>query len=81
MRLSDFNALSLSNQVKTVFNKGAYVADRIEQEFTVVLYKLSRFCVEVYYHEQESEPVGLRAFNCTDKLRPYFEEVKLASIV
>ena len=81
MRLSDFNTLSLGNQVKTVFNKGAYVADRLEQEFTVVLYKLGRFCVEVYYHEADSEPVGLRSFSCSEKLQPYFREVNLASIV
>jgi len=81
MKLQDFNALSLRDQIKTVFNKGAYVADRLEHEFTVVLYTLSRFCVEVYYHETESEPVSLRSFSCTDKLEPYFNEVALASIV
>lgn len=81
MRLAEFNALSLSNQMKTVFNKGAYIADRLEQEFTVVLYSVSRFCVEVYYHETDSEPVGLRSFICPEKLKPYFEEVNLAMIV
>lgn len=81
MRLAEFNTLSLKAQVKTVFEKGAYVTDRLEREFTVVLYTLSRFCVEVYYHESESEPVSLRSFICPDKLKPYFEEVNLASIV
>ncbi len=81
MRLAEFNTLSLSNQLKTVFNKGAYVADRLEQEFTVVLYKLGHFCVELYYHEADSEPTTVRSFNCSEKLAPYFNEVKLASIV
>ena len=81
MRLDEFNTLSLTNQIKTVFNKGAYVADRLEQEFTVVLYTLSRFCVEVYYHEADSEPVSLRSFSCPEKLEPYFGEVNLARIV
>ncbi len=81
MRLQDFNALGRREQIKTVFNQGAYVADRMEQEFTVVLYKVSRFCVEVYYHEAESEPVSLRSFICPEKLEPYFEEVNLAGIV
>lgn len=81
MRLAEFNTMNLSNQVKTVFNKGAYIADRIEKDFTVVLYKLSHFCVELYYHEADSEPTTLRTFNCPEKLTPYFEDVRLASFV
>ncbi len=81
MKLGEFNALSLNNQIKTVFNKGAYVADRLEQEFTVVLYKLGRFCVEIYYHEAESEPVGIRSFVSCDRLKPYFNAVNVAGIV
>lgn len=81
MRLGEFKALSPREQLKAVFNKGAYIADRCEQEFTVVLYKLGRFCVEVFYHEADSEPVGVKPFVSTDHLRPYFREVNLANVV
>jgi hypothetical protein len=81
MKLGEFNALSLNNQVKAVFNKGAYVADRLEQEFTVVLYKVGRFCVEIYYHEADSEPVNLRSFVSIDRLKPYFKEANVSCIV
>ena len=81
MKLVEFKNLSLNRQVKEVFKKGAYVADRLEQEFTVVLYKVGRFCVEVYYHEADSEPVGLKPFVSTRRLKPYFSEVNLSAVI
>ena len=79
--MGEFKKLSPGNQIKTVFKKGAYIADRCERDFTVVLYKLSRFCVEVFYHEASSEPVATKTFASTDGLRPYFKEVNLATVV
>ena len=81
MKIGEFKKLSPGNQLKTVFKKGAYIADRCERDFTVVLYKLGRFCVEVFYHESDSEPVATKPFLSTDKLRPYFREVNLATVV
>lgn len=75
MKLREFNTLNVNSQVNEVFKKGAYVADRCEQEFTIVLYKLGRFCVEVFYHDADAEPFGVKSFVSAEKLSPYFNQM------
>ena len=62
MTLHQFNNLGRDEQTKTVYSNGEYLNDREETEFTVVLYKLNNFFVELYYHEIECDPVVFKSF-------------------
>ena len=62
MNLRQFNALKQEDQLGLVYNNGVYINDRFEREFTIVLYEVEGVCVELYYHEAEPEPTGLKSF-------------------
>ena len=68
MTLSQFNGLKREDQTKTVYSDGIYVNDREVPEFTVVLYRLNNFFVELYYHEIECDPVVFKSFTSASRL-------------
>jgi hypothetical protein len=80
MKLTYFNLLDEIAQAEALLNHGVLVAERIYKEFTIFLYQLNRFYVEVYYHNKFTMIQGFRAFESTTALEPYLEEIDITSL-
>jgi hypothetical protein len=58
----EFNLLSIIHQAGYTWKNGIYLATRIEDDFSVNLYYVSRFYVEVFYDHSE---------NCIEKVKSF----------
>ena len=59
MNLKEFNILEEKKQYEEIWN-GDFVGHRIEGTFTVVMYKVHSFYVEVYYQRDSNFIKGFR---------------------
>ena len=77
MTVIQFNILPSFKQLSLLWSKGVYLAKRIENNFSVMLYQMQSFYVEVYYDEAETEVERIYTFNNTKDLEPYLPEIAL----
>ena len=77
MTALQYNILPSFKQLSLVWSKGVYLAKRIEDHFSVMLYQLQSFYVEVYYDNQEGEVEKIYSFNETDNLEPYLPKLNI----
>ena len=63
MTLYEFKSLSEDQQTELVWSEGDFVAERMENEFSILLYQVGYFYVELYCNSQENEISKLRSFS------------------
>jgi hypothetical protein len=56
---------------------GTHLAERIEGEFTISLYQIDGFYVEVYYHRENNMIQRFRSFSSTNQLDPYLQQISI----
>jgi hypothetical protein len=81
MRMKDFSVLDQSDQLEHIMIRGVFLADRYTDEFTLILYGLDNFYVELYFHPQTNEMAWIKSFDNTDELEPYLQEIDLSPLV
>ena len=75
LTLYDFNGLTDDEKANAVWC-GTFLADRFETNFTVQLYAVSSFYVEVFYDPLENKIVSFRSFTTKNLLVPYLAQIK-----
>jgi hypothetical protein len=80
MKLTEFNLMDEIGQAEALLNYGVLVAERIYKSFTIFLYQVNQFYVEVYFNNNFSMIQGFRAFESTSALEPYLEEIDITSL-
>jgi hypothetical protein len=80
MKLTDFNLLDEVKQAEVLLNYGVLVAERVYKSFTIFLYQVNKFYVEVYYHNSFSMIQGFRGFESIHSLDPYLEEIDISPL-
>jgi hypothetical protein len=81
MTLKHFNALSQRNQRVFTVEEGVFLADRHTEDFTIILYGIDAFYVELYYHNDTNEICWVKCFNSTAELDPYLLDIDLSHLV
>lgn len=81
MTIYKFNKLSYTEQISTVEQVGAYIANRSEKGVSIHLFQLDAFYIELYYDENNYELVAMKSFTSTNKLRPYLEKIDLQKLL
>lgn len=76
MTLTEFNNLSNSEKANTFFEEGVLIAERLDSQYKVLLFKMNGFYVEVFYHSKQNIFMGLRTFKNIDVLNPYINSLK-----
>lgn len=76
LTLYEFNGLELNRRAEAAF-AGSYLADRIEGECIVQLYRHQDFYIELFYHPQQNEIISVRGFNRLHLLAPYLSPEEL----
>ena len=80
MTFNDFIALDETSQEEVLAGKRC-VWGRDEGKFKVLLYQLSSFYVEVYYHKEHKEIKKLLPFEDTDLLAPYLNKIDISELI
>jgi len=77
MKFCDFKWLDLPSQAYIVYQKGAYLSERSEDDLFVALYQVYDFYVEIYYRFSSSEIVKFISFHSDVLLEPYLNRVRI----
>lgn len=81
MKLIDFNLMDEIRQAEALLNYGVLVAERVYKSFTIFLYQVNQFYVEVYYHNGFCMIQGFRGFESNNNsLEPYLEEIDISPL-
>lgn len=81
MRFEQFNLLNEIRQTEVLIEQGVLVAERFYKELKIMLYQVSEFYVEVYYHLNYGVVQGFRSFESTAQLEPYFSEIDIDCLI
>jgi len=81
MTLDEFSILNETRQAETLLNRGIFLADRLYKNFSIFLYQLDDFYVEVYHNLRFDIMQGMRCFGDDDALQPYLESIDISNLV
>lgn len=81
MTLDEFTRLNETSQAQTLLRKGTFLADRLYKNFSILLYQLDNFYVEVYHNLRFDVMQGMRCFEDDEALQPYLEDIDISCLV
>jgi hypothetical protein len=80
MKDHQFNYMEEQEQTTAVWEKGVYLAERIEGFHRIKLYQLEDFYVEVCYHTHFNVIIKVNSFSDMDLLDPYLQAININSV-
>lgn len=80
MTLYEYKLLDEREQIEAFWDKGVHLAERSDGEYSILLYQIEGFYVEVFYHKEHNNIVRLRSFFSTGQLRPYLHRVDVSGL-
>ena len=81
MTLDEFTLLNEPAQAKTLLERGIFLTNRLYKNFSIILYQLDSFYVEVYHNIRFDIMQGMRCFEDDDTLQPYLESIDISCLV
>ena len=66
---STFYQLNYNQQADLLLQQGTFLQSRSEGNFIIDLYELQDLLIEIFYQEENEEPVSVMAYNTSDKLK------------
>ena len=81
MTLDEFIVLNDARQAQTLLERGIFLTDRLYKNFSIFLYQLDNFYVEVYHNLRYDIMQGMRCFEDDDALQPYLESIDISCLV
>lgn len=79
--LAEFDKLAAEDQAFLVWLDGVYLDQYEDGTFTILLFKVEGYYVEVFYHQTRGEVYGYRGFDSTDHLDPYLNNICIDELV
>jgi hypothetical protein len=76
-----FNQLPIEEQQKAVLQKGVFLAERKDPPLRMMLYDMGSFYVEVFFLSRFNKVAWFNAFDTTEKLDAYLEEIDLSLLL
>jgi hypothetical protein len=76
-----FTAYPVSDQRKLLLDHGAYLGHRRETPWSVLLYQIADFYVEVFFSVDSLHIHDIDAFEDLDRLDPYLERISLEGLL
>ena len=80
MTFHQFTNLPEDMKAKELWAQGANIGERNCVRHTLFLYQIHSFYAEVVYDNTMNDIVGLRAFNDTELLEPYLQEIEIPEL-
>jgi hypothetical protein len=77
MQLKEFSALEQIAQQELVLDEGIYLSSRLFMDYTVLLFQLYGFYVELFYPKNKDKCVIIKGFEDTHELEPYLKRINI----
>lgn len=81
LSLYKFKLLSRDQQAETTWEKGVYLADRIIGNYSVMLYRVDCFYVEIIYNSLDPAYLHVNSFLSEDLLDSYLEKIDISELL
>ena len=81
MLFKDFRYQNKETKKRLLFENGAYLTCRKQDETLIVLFQVSHFYVEVYFDEKEEIIGFIHAFEQVEFLEPYLAQIDITGLV
>lgn len=81
MTLDEFTLLNETRQAEALLEQGIFLTDRLYKNFSIFLYRLDNFYVEVYHNLRFDIMQGMRCFQDEEALQPYLESIDISCLV
>jgi hypothetical protein len=66
---STFYQLNYHQQADLLLQQGTFLQSRSEGNFIIDLYELQDLLIEIFYQQENEEPVSVMAYNTNEKLK------------
>ena len=76
-----FNVLTENEKTAIVWSKGDFVIERKENNFSILLYQVQSFYVEVFYSGNENKISKLRSFSSIEQLESYLGKIDISGLI
>ncbi|MGN6165323.1 MAG: hypothetical protein ACTHOF_12355 [Flavisolibacter sp.] len=81
MLFKEFKYQDKQSKKQMLFNHGVYLAQRPHTGFTILLFQIDSFYVEVYFDTEEEQIGYIRTFTSVDDLEPYLQQVDISGLL
>jgi len=78
MTLGIFNSMMELDQVKAIWHRGVFLAERRDEDTRYVLYQLDAFYIEFSYNISDNTQKQMTAFAGTGPLDPWLENIYIS---
>ena len=75
-----FSLLDETQQAEILIDRGILLTERQYKNFTIFLYQVDQFYVEVYFNLRYSVMQGMRSFEDDEALQPYLESIDITCL-
>lgn len=80
MTSAEFSLLTETKQTEILLEKGVFVAERMYKNFTIFLYQVDQFYVELYHNLRYNVIQGMRSFEDQEALEPFLREIDISCL-
>ncbi|HEU4471504.1 MAG TPA: hypothetical protein VFR58_10490 [Flavisolibacter sp.] len=70
-----------TKQAETLIYRGVFLAERLYKNFTIFLYQVDDFYVEVYHNLRFNVMQGMKCFVDDETLQPYLDSIDISCLV
>lgn len=81
MTIHEFNMLDAHQQGQTLWRYGTHLSDRSNNRYSMMLYQIDAFYVEVCFHRKKKAATRFKTFTCTSLLQPYLNKISLGGLL
>jgi hypothetical protein len=80
MTIYEFESMTGLEKIKTLTSQAVFLAKRPEGCFSISLYQIEAFYVEIYFHTGQHKFVTARTFNNTAELEGYLGSIDISAL-
>lgn len=80
MTLDEFTILDEASQAEALIERGVFLAERMYKNFSIFLYQLDDFYVEIYHNLKYNVMQGMRSFKEEEELEPFLESIDISGV-
>jgi len=80
MTVTEFTLLDETSQAKTLLERGIFLTERMYKNFSILLYQIDDFYVEVYHNIRYNVLQGMRSFQDDEALQPFLESIDISCL-
>lgn len=80
MNIREFKYQEKQTKKILLASNGVYLGKRVDGDFSIYLFDMDCFYVEMYFDAEEEEIGYIRAFTSTADLKPYLDKIDISEI-